>query len=388
MIGAGERIIGTIPRRSRMKKLLLWIGACVALLTGAVLAQDVTGTWQGTISAGGRELRMVIKITNDSGLKATLQSIDQGPGMLPGTVALQGTTVKLSFPGINGTYEGRLEGDSIAGNWSQGGPSLPLPLKRANADTLWALPAAARVVPMPKDALPVFEVATIKPSQPGAQGRGLTMRGRNVVTFNTPVSFLMSFAYGMHPQQIVGGPSWLESENFDIAGQPDIQGVPNEQQIRRMVEKLLIDRLKLTFHREKRELSVYALVVGKTAPKLTKNDTNPDGLPGLGFRAPGAMFVVNATMANFAGTMQTAVLDRPVVDQTGLAGRYDFTLNWTPDETQFKGMGIRVPPPADTANAPPGLFTAIQEQLGLKFESTKAPVDVLVVDRIEKPTEN
>ncbi len=214
------------------------------------------------------------------------------------------------------------------------------------------------------------------------------MRGRNVVTINTPVSFLMSFAYGVHPRQVVGGPSWLESENFDITGQPDIQGVPNEQQIRRMVEKLLVDRLKLTFHREKRELSVYALTVGKTGSKLTKNDTNPDGLPGLGFRAPGAMFVVNATMANFAATMQMAVLDRPVVDQTALAGHYDFTLNWTPDETQFGGMGIRVPPPTDAANAPPGLFTAIQEQIGLKFESTKAPVDVLVVDRIEKPTEN
>jgi uncharacterized protein (TIGR03435 family) len=93
-------------------------------------------------------------------------------------------------------------------------------------------------------------------------------------------------------------------------------------------------------------------------------------------------------MANFAGTMQMVVLDRPVVDQTGLAGRYDFTLNWTPDETQFGGAGLRVPPPSDNANAPPGLFTAIQEQLGLRFESTKAPVDVLVVDRVEKPTEN
>jgi uncharacterized protein (TIGR03435 family) len=382
-------MIGTIPRRSRMKKLLLWIGACVAVLSAVVLAQDVTGTWQGTLSAGGRELRTIIKITNDGGLKATLQSIDQGPGLLPGTVTLQGTTVKISFPGINGTYEGRLEGDSITGTFTQGGPSLPLALKRATADTAFAIPAAAaRPVPMPKDAVPVFEVATIKPSQPGAQGRGLTMRGRNVVTINTPVSFLMSFAYGVHPRQVVGGPSWLESENFDITGQPDIQGVPNEQQIRRMVEKLLVDRLKLTFHREKRELSVYALTVGKTGPKLTKNDTNPDGLPGLGFRAPGAMFVVNATLANFAATMQMAVLDRPVVDQTALAGRYDFTLNWTPDETQFGGMGIRVPPPADAANAPPGLFTAIQEQIGLKFESTKAPVDVLVVDRIEKPTEN
>ena len=98
--------------------------------------------------------------------------------------------------------------------------------------------------------------------------------------------------------------------------------------------------------------------------------------------------VQNATMADFAGVMQSAVLDRPVVDQTGLTGRYDFTLKWTPDETQFSGMGIRVPPPTGDASAAPGLFTAIQEQLGLKFEATKAPVDVLVVDRAERPSDN
>jgi uncharacterized protein (TIGR03435 family) len=86
--------------------------------------------------------------------------------------------------------------------------------------------------------------------------------------------------------------------------------------------------------------------------------------------------------------MQTAVLDRPVVDRTGLPGRYDFTLTWTPDESQFRGLGVRVPPPSGDPNAPPGLFTAVQEQLGLKFESTSAPVDVLVIDRAEKPSEN
>ena len=81
-------------------------------------------------------------------------------------------------------------------------------------------------------------------------------------------------------------------------------------------------------------------------------------------------------------------LDRPVIDQTKLPGRFDFTLTWTPDETQFGGLGIKVPPPPDNAAGPPGLFTAVQEQLGLKLDSTRAPVDVLVVDRVEKPAEN
>jgi uncharacterized protein (TIGR03435 family) len=93
-------------------------------------------------------------------------------------------------------------------------------------------------------------------------------------------------------------------------------------------------------------------------------------------------------MADFTHLMQQAVLDRPVVDQTGLTGRYDFTLNWTPDDSQFGGMGVKVPPPTDSANAPPALYTAIQEQIGLKLDATKAPAEVLVIDHVEKPSEN
>jgi uncharacterized protein (TIGR03435 family) len=93
-------------------------------------------------------------------------------------------------------------------------------------------------------------------------------------------------------------------------------------------------------------------------------------------------------MGDFAGLLQAAVLDRPVVDQTGLQGRFDFPLKWTPDESQFADMGMKIPPPKDNADAPPGLFTAIQEQIGLKLESTKAPVEVLVIDHVEKPSEN
>ena len=155
-----------------------------------------------------------------------------------------------------------------------------------------------------------------------------------------------------------------------------------------MVQKLLADRFKLTFHRDKKELSVFAIVVGKNGPKLTKSAGDPNGLPGLFFRGLGDLPARNATMADFAGVMQTAVLDRPVVDQTGLSGRFDFELKWTPDETQFAGLGVRVPAPSDDLAAPPDLFTAIQEQLGLKLQSTKAPVEVLVIDRVEKPSEN
>jgi len=130
------------------------------------------------------------------------------------------------------------------------------------------------------------------------------------------------------------------------------------------------------------------LSVAKTGQKMTKSEGDPSGLPGLWFQQLGDLNVRNANMADFSGLMQSAVLDRPVLDQTGIAGRWDFTLKWTPDDSQFSGMGARIPPPTDSANAPPNLYTAIQEQIGLKLEATKAPADVMVIDHVEKPSDN
>ena len=155
-----------------------------------------------------------------------------------------------------------------------------------------------------------------------------------------------------------------------------------------MIQKLLADRFQLTFHKDKKELPVYVLSVAKTGSKLTKDDSAPNGLPGLFFQGLGKLNVHNALMSDFTGLMQSVVLDRPVIDQTGLTGRFDFTLNWTPDDSQFSGMGARVPPPTDSADAPPNLYTAIQEQIGLKLEATKAPADVMVIDHVEKPSAN
>ena len=123
--------------------------------------------------------------------------------------------------------------------------------------------------------------------------------------------------------------------------------------------------------------------------KISKGDGAAwNGLPGIGFGRLGQMNATHANMSDLAGVFQAAVLDRPVVDQTGNSGRFDFQLKWTPDETQFTGLEIKAPPPSDSADAPPDLFTPLQEQLGLKLTATKAPVDVLVIDRAEKPSGN
>ena len=375
-----------------MTKFMLPIFALA--LTGATLfAQSIAGTWQGALQAGGRELRVVFKIstTDADSLKAVMYSIDQGGQPISvSSVTAQGSVVKMSVVGIGGSYEGKLsaDGTAITGTWTQGPQPLPLNLKRATNETAWTIPEPPPPPkPMAANANPTFEVATIKPSKPDAMGKGFRVNGRRFTTLNTSLSDLMTFAYGLHARQITSGPAWMESDKYDLEAKPDGEGQPNETQWKTMVQKLLADRFKLTFHHDKKELPVYAIVVGKTGSKLTKSDGDPNGLPGLFFRGLGVLPARNATMADFAGVMQTAVLDRPVVDQTGLTGRFDFMLTWTPDEFQFGGLGAKVPPPLDNATAP-DLFTAMQQQLGLKLESTKAPVDVLVVDHVEKPTDN
>jgi uncharacterized protein (TIGR03435 family) len=373
-----------------VKKFIQCIVAFAALSGGVLLAQDLTGAWQGTLHAGS-DLRIIVKISKAEGgvQKAVLFSIDQGGQPIGATATLQGSIVKISVPSIDGVYEGKLDSDKtlIAGTWTQGGKPLPLDLKRATAETAWELPATpTQPKPMAADANPVFEVATIKLSPPDEPGKAFTLRGGNFVTVNTTLSDLMTFAYKLHPRQITGGPAWLSTEKYDLNAKPEPEGLPSADQAKIMVQKLLTDRFRLAFHRDQKEIPVYALVVGKSGPKLTPS-VDQDARPGLFFSRPGVLPARSATMADFAHVMQSAVLDRPVVDQTGLSGRYDFILKWTPDPFQFSGMGIKAPPPAADA-ADPDLFTAIQQQLGLKLESVKAPVEVLVIDHVEKPSEN
>jgi len=376
-----------------MKKLMLQVLACLALFTGVLRAQDLTGTWQGTLTPPqGKELRIVLKITkaDDAKLKGVMFSIDQSAQGIPvGVVSVQGGVVKYNATGI-GTYEGKLSADSmsITGTWTQGAP-LPLNFKHVTEATAWAMPEPpVKLEPMAADADPSFEVATIKPSKPDQPGKMLTVRGRQFVTVNMTLNDLISFAYDLHAKQLTGGEAWMGTDKYDINAEPDVPGTPNVKQLKIMVKKLLTERFKLAFHEDKKELSVYALTIGKTGSKVAASESDPKSLPGLFFRGLGQLTVRNATMGDFTHLMQSAVLDRPVVDQTGLTGKYDFTLNWTPDESQFGGLGVKVPPPSDKADAPPGLFTAIQEQMGMRLEATKAPVEVLVVDHIEKPSEN
>jgi uncharacterized protein (TIGR03435 family) len=231
---------------------------------------------------------------------------------------------------------------------------------------------------------PSFEVATVRPSPVGVEGPRYSLRGRTFVAAAASLRDLIKFAYGVHASQIVGAPAWVASDRHDVEGVPGGQGIPNDRQFRAMLQKLLADRFRLAFHREQRELPAFVVVLGSGTPKLTPTQS-PGSLPVAGM-GPGVFYGVNATTTDFAIALQGAAMDRPVVDQTGLTGRWDFRLEWTPDPSQFGGRAFSVGPP--DANRPPALFTAIQEQLGLKLESRRAAVDVLVIERVEKPSEN
>jgi uncharacterized protein (TIGR03435 family) len=361
--------------------------------------KDMAGQWQGTAQfpAPQPALRVVFQISKDgAGWKTVFNYIDliaQGQG-IPRTanLTLQGPAVAIKVPGNNGSYQGQLsaDGKTITGTWSQGGPEAVLNLTRTTTETAWEVPKPPPPPkPMAADANPSFEVATVKPAGPDERGKGFGINGRTLKTFNTSLTDLIVFAYDVHNKQILNGPDWIDKDRFDITGVPDAEGSPSNQQWKTMVQKLLADRFQLKFHHDTKELSVYILSVAKGGPKnLSKSDAKDDGfsvpirpIPG-GFSMP----IRNALMTDFTGfALQGAVLDRPVLDHTDIKGRYDFTLTWAPLGTEFGG---NLPPPSAADNPPPGLFTAIQEQLGLVLTPTKASADVMVIDRAEKPSAN
>jgi len=240
--------------------------------------------------------------------------------------------------------------------------------------------AQATAKSMPKDAAPDWEVATVKPSDPNEENQTIQMRGRHLVIQRQTVETMLMAAYGLQKNQIVDAPKWVQMENFDADGVPDVDGQPSLQQFQSMIQKLLTERFGLKTHLEQRELPVFALRVAKDGPKL-KSASNPGILVnqqqvrgGEGYRT---LEFTNTSMQDLT-VMMLEYVDRTLVDQTELKGRYDFSLKYTYDEARAPTDGT----------APPNLFTAIHEQLGLKLEPVKAPAKALVIDHVERPSAN
>jgi uncharacterized protein (TIGR03435 family) len=177
----------------------------------------------------------------------------------------------------------------------------------------------------------------------------------------------------------------MATDEYDIEAVAG-EGVQVNEHLGELLQKLLADRFQLKFHGEQRTLSAYTLTVAKGGSKLKAAETSEGH--GASCQHPGMCTFRSEPLAQFTRWLSFVVLDRPVLDKTGITGEFDFTLHWTPDESQFSALGMRAPAAGDNANAPPPLFEAIEEQLGLKLESEKIPAEVLVIDKVERPSGN
>ena len=250
---------------------------------------------------------------------------------------------------------------------------------------LWAL--AGGLDPRQTAAAPrlEFEVASVKPSKPDALGGGIkpTPSGQGYIATNVPVKLMILLMYHLNNRQVSGGPAWLNTDLYDIEAKAD--GPHNVDDLHTMFQNLLADRFNLKFHKETRVLPAYELVVDKSGPKLTENPSPESFDIPIRPTGRGKLEATHCSMSYFAWNLSLR-LDQPVLDQTGLGKFYDFKLEWTPEPPPGAGFagGDANPPPASG----PDLFTALREELGLKLESHKGPVEIMVIDHIEKPSEN
>lgn len=257
--------------------------------------------------------------------------------------------------------------------------------------------ASQPATPAPAAAAPAFEVAAIKVNNSGGgNSSSNTNDGRFTASNVTLKSLIQYEAYGIPGPRILGGPKWIDTTRFDVEAKMDeaeaaqlkaLDRKQNGEQTHAMFQQLLADRFKLAVHWETRELPIYALVAAKNGPKLqpTTELNGGSGTSSHGSQTSRELKATNQTVQDLAETLTQILseeLGRNVVDKTGIEGKYDFTLKWTPETDAA--------PTADNGapDSGPSLFTALQEQLGLKLESAKGPVKVLVIDHAEMPSEN
>ena len=239
------------------------------------------------------------------------------------------------------------------------------------------------------DANPTFAVATVKlsPEEKADEFPSTVIRGHVFVATHVSMDDLIGYAYGMNPQQIDHAPGWFGSERFDVEGVPDTEILPTRDEYRTMVQRTLVERFGLKFHPAQKMMTAYVLSVDSGGLKIQETVGQPYAAEGWGV-SRGRFQVKNMSFAGVARVMQRTVFDRPVVDGTGLKGRYTFDVRWHPDELQFGQMkGLNVP--ADEGSeARDDIYTAARKQLGLNIQAKKTMVDVMVIDAASQPVAN
>ncbi len=333
-----------------MTRLLLGVVAGLLACTGILRATDVTGKWSGI---AGAPIYVTFKqdgakLSGSAGQAGDEQTLELADGKVEGD--------RLTFRAGTLQFDLRVRGDELAGDLNAGGETFKVVLKRVD-------PAAASSGPKS------FDVASVKraPAAPNGAYSSIHLDPGRLTCTNVNLRKLIGLAYSIKDYQL-SGPEWMGSELYNITA--TFPAGASGEEILPMIRTLLAERFQFAFHRDTKELPVYALVLAKGGSKLKPAEfgrTSNNG--GVGYFDGQRSGIQN--LANFLARQ----LDRPVLDMTGLKGVFDFNLDWSPDDT-----------PSETK---PDLTTALQQQLGLKLEARKAPIEVMVVDRLEKvPTEN
>jgi len=232
---------------------------------------------------------------------------------------------------------------------------------------------------------PSFDVASVKQNVSGVGYMDGTPGGRFIAT-GIPLRMLIVEAYGVRDTQLIGGPGWMNTDKWDVEAKPKEEDASRPDRGALMLQSLLEDRFQLKSHRETRELLVYELTVVAGGLKLKTSSGVPPGRPRMRM-GRGSIEAYETSVAAVIRFLSNQ-LDRIVVDKTNLQGLYDFNLKWTPEVRPATGAAGATAPEPPLLSDPPSIFTALREQLGLKLESGKGPVEVLIIDSAERPAEN
>ncbi len=233
-----------------------------------------------------------------------------------------------------------------------------------------------------------FEAASIKLNTSGRPGGGLNLSPARIRFTNATLKLCIQVAWNVKEFQVSGGPGWIDSKRYDIDA---VAAAPfQEGEYRIMLQALLADRFGVVVHRDTQEKSAYALVVSRSGRNCRRRPTIRMIMFGRTASGDATLKAKNITMRQFADAL-TGTLGTMVVDHTAVEGRYDVSFQWTPDpatQSLLTKPGLPAPPPPSDVNAGPSIFTALQEKFGLKLEARKLPVEVIVIDRANPPSDN
>jgi uncharacterized protein (TIGR03435 family) len=236
---------------------------------------------------------------------------------------------------------------------------------------------------------PAFNAVLIKPSAADARGGGFNLSPGRLTAKNQSLKDLVRFAYGLHDYQLSGGLGWTDTERYEVIA--TFPGETTNAQRAKLLQAMLADRFGLTVHRESKEVSGYALVVGKNGHRLHVAESDQPEMM-LGRSPASGQRTLNAKRAKMSDltSILADLLGKPVEDKTGLEGVFDFVMEWTPDSVSERSLkpGAEKVEPAAEAQTGPSIFTALQETLGLKLETKKVTVEAIAIDHAEKPSAN